>query len=737
VRLFRSVLWLLVVLPCCALAQEFDFKPPPRAADPAVAQAMRDLAERVLPVYEEADRTRYLANLSALQLVAGEYEAADDTRRTLRERRQAAGQRPDGRSVLMDLYARARSIATSQRAPFPQAFSQSFREVVARLNDADAEAVTAWLGTPIGAFERALQDSLDRVRVHRAVGLDDAMQLMWSYLAYDAYRSFGGQLETLSREDAARRYLVEESVIRSGRAQIHARIVRSRKVDKSPTLLQFTIDAASAHDIKSAVAHGYAGVVAYTRGLGPDGRVSGEVVPFEHDGDDARAVIRWIAAQAWSDGRVGMYGSGYAGFAAWAVAKRAPSPLKSIVTQEPLAPGIDFPAEGRVFRNSALRWLLTATGSVEGLNDDAAWRDVDLAWYRSGKPYRDLGRAQNRSSPLFRRWLSHPSYDRYWQKMLPVGAEFARIDLPILTMSGYGGPAEVGALHYFTQHLRHRPKADHALVLGMRDDATTLGGSTALPRDVLDPAARIDARTLRFQWFDHVFKGAPKPALLRDRVNVQSMGTGEWRSATSLDRLASAALTFHLDGQRLAPVKPTKSAAQELTVNFADRSDAAMPVQPGAASKPLPLQHALRFTSEPLPQPLEITGGLSGRLDLKLNRSDVDLSVALYAQEADGDHVLLLDPYEFRASYARDRFARQPLQRGARQKLAFASGHFVARKLEAGSRLVLVLGVNKRADREINHGSGKVVSEETVKDGKTPLKIQFFNTSTVEIDVRK
>jgi uncharacterized protein len=737
VKRLRPLLWLLVVLPGCALAQDFDFQPPVRAADPAVAQAMRDLAERVLPVYEEADRTRFLANLSALQLVAGEYEAADDTRRTLRERRQAAGQRADGRSVLMDLYARARAIATTQHAPFPQAFGQSFREVIARLNDADAEAVTAWLGTPIGAFERALQDSLDRVRAHRAVGLDDAMQLMWSYLAYDAYRSFGGQLETLSREDAARRYLVEESVIRSGAAQIHARVVRARRAEKSPTLLQFTIDADSAHDIKAAVAHGYAGVVAYTRGLGPDGRVSGKVVPFEHDGEDARAVIRWIAAQAWSDGRVGMYGSGYAGFAAWAAAKRPPPPLKSIVTQEPIAPGIDFPAEGRVFRNFALRWLLAVSGPVEVLNDDAAWRDVDLAWYRSGKPYRDLGRAQNKSSPVFRRWLSHPSYDRYWQQMLPVGAEFARIDLPILTMSGYGGSAEVGALHYFRQHLRHRPKADHALVLGMRDDATTLGGSTALPRDVLDPAARIDARTLRFQWFDHVLKGAPRPGLLRDRVNVQATGTGEWRSATSLDKLASATLTFHLDGQRLAPAKPAKSATQALTVNFADRSDAALPAQPEVVGKSLPLRNALRFTSDPLPQPLEIAGGLSGRLDLKLNRSDVDLSVALYAQEPDGDHVLLLDPYEFRASYSRDRSARQPLQKGARQKLAFASAHFVARRLEAGSRLVLVLGVNKRPDREVNHGSGKVVSEETVKDGKTPLKIQFFNTSTVEIPVRR
>ena len=47
------------------------------------------------------------------------------------------------------------------------------------------------------------------------------------------------------------------------------------------------------------------------------------MLPYEHDGAEARAVIGWIAQQPWSDGRVGMYGSGYSAFAAWAAAKRA------------------------------------------------------------------------------------------------------------------------------------------------------------------------------------------------------------------------------------------------------------------------------------------------------------------------------------------------------------------------------------------------------------------------------
>ena len=72
---------------------------------------MRDLAERILPVYEDKDTDRYLTNLAALQLVAGTYPAADDTRRKLRDRRGAqAMPGPVERELLYDIYAQARAL---------------------------------------------------------------------------------------------------------------------------------------------------------------------------------------------------------------------------------------------------------------------------------------------------------------------------------------------------------------------------------------------------------------------------------------------------------------------------------------------------------------------------------------------------------------------------------------------------------------------------------------------------
>jgi hypothetical protein len=50
--------------------------------------------------------------------------------------------------------------------------------------------------------------------------------------------------------------------------------------------------------------------------------------------------------------------------------------------------------------------------------------------------------------------------------------------------------------------------------------------------------------------------------------------------------------------------------------------------------------------------------------------------------------------------------------------------------------LGFVIGINKRPDREINYGSGNDVSEESIADGRIPIKIRWYNHSYIEIPVR-
>jgi uncharacterized protein len=51
---------------------------------------------------------------------------------------------------------------------------------------------------------------------------------------------------------------------------------------------------------------------------------------------------------------------------------------------------------------------------------------------------------------------------------------------------------------------------------------------------------------LRYQWFNYVFKGAPKPALLKDKVNFQVMTGNAWKHAPSLSAMADSSVTIRL-----------------------------------------------------------------------------------------------------------------------------------------------------------------------------------------------
>jgi len=751
IRIVKSLFSLLFVAVshAWAAAPDLEFHPPLVAGDATMPAIMRDLAERLLPVYQEADPDRYLANLSALQMVAGDYAAAHVSRQTLLERRRSADSgRPVGRAVIFDMYARARAMEAESRISFDDAFTKAFREVVPHLADQDAYAVTGWLGTSPQVFREALQKSFDRLRAKDSIGASEAVDLIWEYLSFDAYGSFGPLVDSLVAEDDRQRYTEDNEILikTSGGASIAAVMVRPRNASKPlPTLLEFTIYN-SQNYAKECAAHGYVGVVAYTRGK----RTSPpEVVPYEYDGDDAGAVINWIAGQPWSDGRVGMYGDGYSGFTPWAAATRVPSALKAIATSASSAPGIDVPMEGSIFQNSAYRWSLHVTNTQASLedsyNDDALWRSFNQQWYRSGKRYRDMGRLYGHPDPIFIRWLNHPSYDRYWQKMVPYREQFAHINIPVLTMTGYFAASEPGALYYFTQHYRYNPHAKHTLVVGPYDDNAMQRGPLAVLRGYeIDSAALIDLRELRYQWFDHVLKGSAAPPLLTDRINYEVMGANEWRHAPSLEAMAGSSLKFYLDAgasgerHRLTRHKTSSAAFVRQKVNLADRTDSAWMPPTDLITKRLVAHNGIMFVSEPLTKPTEFNGLLSGRLDFTVNKKDMDLHITPYELLADGEYVRLFNPtYEFRASYAPDRVHRHLLKAGERQELTFRSERMTSRQLQAGSRLVIVLGINKRPDREINYGTGNDVSEESIADGKIPLKIQWYNNSYIEIPVRK
>ena len=125
--------------------------------------------------------------------------------------------------------------------------------------------------------------------------------------------------------------------------------------------------------------------------------------------------------------------------------------------------------------------------------------------------------------------------------MISHGEEFDRVNIPVLTTTGYYDDGQVGALYYFTRHYRHKPNAEHYLVIGPYDHVSGQWGASGGPDGTLPqlpgyrpaPVSVLDIVELRYQWFDYVLRGGPKPALLKERVNYEVMGANLWRQAPS------------------------------------------------------------------------------------------------------------------------------------------------------------------------------------------------------------
>ena len=710
---------------------------------------IRDLAAEAILAYAEPDRATYLDNLAALQLVARRY---DDAARSLGELvvlRKAGAQPLDAvGAIRWQVYARARQIEATMHLPFGEAYARAFREVFATLDDVMASQVISSFGSdvePYGPQPAQLHaDYLELLAQRKGsdVALADAVALVKAYQAAEAYAAFRPFTGKLIDEDDRRRYDVWEPMLVStpdGASVTVLVMLPKHRAAPLPTLLGFTIYANpwwSATELRLTAAHGYAAVVGYSRGKGLS---PGLAVPYEHDGVDADAAIEWIAKQPWSDGRVGMYGGSYNGFTQWAAAKHRPKALRALMPSVTVAPGIDVPMEGNVSLSFVYPWApYVAEG--KGLDekhygDDAHWNDLYRRWYKSGKSYRAIDELEGKPNPVFQRWLDHPSYDGYWRNMIPQGREFAAIDIPVLTTTGYFDGGQIGALHYVREHQRYNPRAEHYLLIGPWDHV----GAQRKARPVvdgyaIDPVAKVDiSRVLRYQWFDYVFRGGAKPALLGDRINYEVMGANVWKHAPSIDRMAPGKRRLFLvteDGTAKLRDRPSASTSV-LTVDLGNRDD--LPVE-DAPPATLDNRHALVFTSEPLPAGTELSGLFSGKVDVVTNKRDFDLRITLYEKKASGEY-FQLSWYVARASYMEDRSRRHLLVPGKRTTLAFTNGRTTSRLFEPGSRLVAVVSVVKEPGSSINMGTGKDVGMESAADAGEPLRIEWLGSSYLELPV--
>lgn len=530
---------------------------------------------------------------------------------------------------------------------------------------------------------------------------------------------------------------------------VSAVVVKKRgSAARLPTLLTVDIYTDPASEIaraKEAADHGYVGMMADTRGkrLSPD-----PILPYEHEASDGYDVIDWIAKQPWSDGQVGMRGGSYSGFSAWAAAKKLHPALKTIAVSAAAIPGDGLPMANNIFLNANYGWAFYVSDNrlldEQTYDDPERWRRMRLKWFASGAPYRNIDQIDGKPNPFLQRWLQHPAYDKYWQDMVPYKQDFAQIAIPVLTITGYYDDAQQSALDYTKEHYQFNRRAEHYVVIGPYDHFGTHAAQkpAELRGYTIDTVAQFSTPELVYQWMDYVMRGGPKPALLKDRVDFEVMGANEWQHAPSLAQMTQRQIPFYfsstMEGGRHVLTRKKGNGTVIETVDFADRSTwNNVHSYPGSIIE-TKLEGKITemvYASEPFTKEQVISGAFSGELHITLNKKDADLGLTVFEQLPDG-RLFHLAYWLGRASYAGHPEKRILLTPGKATRVPFFTS-VVSRLMVPGSRLVVLLDVDKNPFSQINYGTGEEVSEESIKDAGVPLTVRWHGNGFINVPFGK
>lgn len=483
--------------------------------------------------------------------------------------------------------------------------------------------------------------------------------------------------------------------------------------------------------------NGYVYVSVDVRGRGTS---QGKFTPLYGNGPDGTDVIAWLAKQSWCDGQVVTRGGSYRGMDQWQILAEHPAHLAAAVPTAAVYPGWDYPQPKGVFMSYMAQWLaLTSgqTGQDDLFADGKYWASRFVDAYEHNRPFASLADLAGTNRAAFLEWLDHPGYDSYWAAFNPRPADYARIDIPVLTITGYFDGDQPGALRYYREFMQHasvQAKQHFYLLIGPWDHPGTrhpqekLGGLTFSKDSVLD----IDQ--LHIDFFNWVLKGGRRPAIVSDRVNYYVMGADEWRHAASLEDLSDHSLRLYLtspDGPahdvfhsgRLTTALPVAQPPDTLVDDPLALEPADELLKPPGDDYLVHSSEAYRsnrlvYTSDPLQAATTIAGAMDLLANISIDTPDADVGAEVDAVLPDG-RTLVLGQDLVRARFRHGVAKAEPVQPGLIEPYRFDGFYFTVRELPQGTRLRLVLAPVNSPDLQKNYNSGGRIGYETAKDART------------------
>ena len=569
-------------------------------------------------------------------------------------------------------------------------------------------------------------------------------------LSWSGLSAWSGISTAAEVESSPPQVVVEAGVRIPMRDGIHlgATIYRpAGSLERVPVIVHFTpyTQTRFAMRMWHFLEHGYAVATVDVRGRGNS---EGErFKPFTTEGPDGYDLIEWLAQRTWCNGQVAMYGGSYTGWVQWMAAAQFPPHLAVIAPSVPTFPGTDFPKRGNIFPAWCLHWIMSTSGKTDG--PPLPW-DYWIAKRREvclNPPFAEADHLVGDQTTEFPTMIQHPAVDAYWDAMCPTDEQYARMNLPALTITGYYDGNQLGALTHFRKHHRLAPAeatVRHFLVIGPWDHGASQVARSNIGGLVMPEASVLDLRDLHRQWYDWNLKDGSRPDFLQKKVAYFVVGAEpqEWKYAASLEAISEKSWKFHLNSdngqantlehvgrlQRDAPDRET--GPDHYIYDPLDTSPIAVEgeLEAGAYNDALTAIPSRRYAENlfdggvvyetaPLESDVEITGIPKLVLWISMDVPDTDFIATLHEISPDGQSIQLSD-VQLRARYRGSLREEQLVVPGEITRFEFCDFWFFSRRVAKGNRLRLVFRSPNSMHYQRNYNSGGVVADETKGDAR-------------------
>jgi len=364
-----------------------------------------------------------------------------------------------------------------------------------------------------------------------------------------------------------------------------------------------------------------------------------------NDGDDT---LSWIADQAWSNGKVGMFGSSYLASVQWLAALSNNPALVAIAPA--MSPGNyyrDVAYPGGVFSLlSRARWGIALAGSRTIMS-----YPIDWSTSIEHLPIETLASSLGFDIPHFQDWLEHPIYDDYW-KPLNLEARAKEMSVPALNIGGWYDVfvrSTIGSYMSMTENaLTKRARNGQRMIIGPWPhgwNKSTKTGEVDFGEEAL-----IDVETILLEWFGYWLKDGEE--LGEYPISIFVMGENTWRNEKTWPLDRTDYRSFYLLEDGAISEEPSDKKTPSLSYTY----DPANPVPTLGGNimdqklrgpfeqKPLDeRKDILRFVSDAFAEATEITGPISAEIYASSSAVDTDFTAKLMVVKADGSAVNLVD----------------------------------------------------------------------------------------------